>query len=108
MVKLKFETLSQAQWQRLLVMESLVLPPQNKTCISHLPCSYKGHVSKICPITCKWTSLILGTLFIIYLSPTLCPLILFSLLLDVMAGIGATILDLEMTMNLGMEIKQRI
>ena len=26
-VKLKFETLSQAQWQRLLVTESLVLPP---------------------------------------------------------------------------------
>ena len=82
-------------------------PPANKTCISHLPCSYKGHVSKICLITCKWTSLILGTLFIIYLSPTLCSLILVSLLLDVMAGTGATILDLEMTMNLGMEVKQR-
>lgn len=52
-------------------------------------------------------SLIMGTLFIIYLSPTLCPFILFSLLLDVMAGTGATILDLEMTMNLGMEVKQR-
>ena len=31
--------------------------------------------------------------------------ILFPLLMDVMAGTGATIWDLEMTMTLGMEVK---
>lgn len=54
-------------------------------------------------------SLILGTFFVNYLLPSLWgyPLsfVLSFSLLDVMAGTGATILDLEMTMTLGVEVK---
>lgn len=50
--------------------------------------------------------LILGTFLVSYLLSTLCTSSLSSFLLHVMDGTGKNILGLEMTMTLGMEIRQ--